>query len=68
MNLGMTLVLSTIFGAFGVGYFMYGKKQAHLSSILCGFALVVFPWFVDSVFWTVIVGLVLMAIPFLVGV
>jgi hypothetical protein len=68
MSLGMTLVLSTIFGAFGVGYFMYGKKQAHLSSILCGFALVVFPWFVDSVFWTVIVGLVLMAIPFLVGV
>ena len=68
MSLGMTLVLSTIFGAFGVGYFMYGKKQAHLSSILCGFALVVFPWFVDSVFWTVIIGLVLMAIPFVAGV
>jgi len=68
MSLGMTLVLSTIFGAFGTGYFIYGKKQAHLSSLLCGFALVVFPWFVDSVFWTVIVGLVLMAIPFLVGV
>jgi hypothetical protein len=67
MNVGMTLVLSTIFGAFGVGYFMYGKKQAHLSSILCGFALCVFPWFVSSVFWTIIVGVVLMAIPFLAG-
>ena len=67
MNLGMTLVLSTIFGAFGVGYFMYGKKQGHLTSILCGFALVVFPWFVDSVFWTVIVGVVLMALPFFLG-
>jgi hypothetical protein len=46
---------------------MYGKKQAHLSSILCGFALCVFPWFVSSVFWTIIVGVVLMAIPFLAG-
>jgi hypothetical protein len=65
---GMTLILSTIFGSFGVGYFMYGKKQGHLSSMLCGFALVVFPWFVDSVFWTVIVGLVLMVLPFVAGV
>jgi hypothetical protein len=64
---GMTLILSTIFGSFGVGYFMYGKKQGHLSSMLCGFALVVFPWFVDSVFWTVIVGLVLMVLPFVAG-
>jgi hypothetical protein len=65
---GTTLILSTIFGSFGVGYFMYGKKQGHLSSMLCGFALVVFPWFVDSVFWTVIVGLALMVLPFVAGV
>ena len=68
MSLGTTLLLSTIFGSFGVGYFMYGKKQGHLTSILCGLGLVVFPWFVDSLFWTVIVGLVLMILPFVVEV
>ena len=65
---GNTLILSVIFGAFGSGYFVYGKKQGHLSALFCGLALCVFPWFVDGVFWTVIIGVILMVVPFLVGV
>jgi hypothetical protein len=62
-----TLVLSVIFGAFGTGYFVYGKKQGHLSALFCGLALCVFPWFVDSTLMTVVVGVLLMIAPFLIG-
>ncbi|HZF09912.1 MAG TPA: hypothetical protein VFE33_14070 [Thermoanaerobaculia bacterium] len=64
---GTALVLSVIFGAFGSGYFVYGKKQGHLSALLCGIALCVFPWFVSSTFMIVVVGVLLMVAPFLIG-
>jgi len=62
-----TLVLSVIFGAFGTGYFVYGKKQGHLSALVCGIALCVFPWFVDSAFMVAAVGVLLLVAPFLIG-
>jgi hypothetical protein len=64
---GTSLVLSVIFGACGSGYFVYGKKQGHLSALLCGIGLCVFPWFVSSTFMIVLVGVLLMVAPFLIG-
>ncbi len=58
-----TLVWGLLFGAIGVGYFVYGKRQAMLVPLVCGLALCVYPWFVSGAWLTLIVGLVLMAIP-----
>lgn len=59
-----TLLWGMLFGAIGVGYFIYGKRQAMIMPLVCGIALIVYPWFVSGVPLTVIVGVVLMAVPY----
>jgi hypothetical protein len=61
-----TLLWGMLFGAIGVGYFVYGKRQAMIVPLVCGIALMVYPWFVSGSLLTVIVGAVLMAIPYFV--
>ncbi|HET7930752.1 MAG TPA: hypothetical protein VFL63_05130 [Rhodanobacteraceae bacterium] len=61
-----SLFWGMLFGAIGVGYFIYGKRQSMIMPLVCGGALVVYPWFVSSVLWTIIVGIVLMAIPYFI--
>jgi hypothetical protein len=58
-----TLFWGMLFGAIGVGYFSYGKRQAMITPLACGIALIVYPWFVSSVAWLIAIGIVLMAIP-----
>ncbi len=43
-----TLLWSVLFGAIGAGFFIYGKKQRALVPLLCGLALMVFPYFVSN--------------------
>lgn len=59
-----TLIWGMLFGAIGVGYFMYGKRQAMIMPLVCGIALMVYPWFVSGTLLTVLVGVVLMAVPY----
>jgi hypothetical protein len=61
-----TLMWGMLFGAIGVGYFIYGKRQAMIMPLVCGVALMVYPWFVSGAWWTLIVGIVLMAVPYFV--
>jgi len=58
------LLWGLIFGSIGVGFFVYGKKQGAIVPILCGFALMIFPYFVSNVFVLVAVGAALIAIPY----
>jgi hypothetical protein len=53
-------------GAIGVGYFMYGKRQAKFAPLIAGMMLCVYPYFIDGVLWLVLVGVALMAVPFLI--
>ena len=55
-----------LFGAIGVGYFIYGKKQSMIVPLVCGIALIVYPWFVSGAWLTLIIGVVLMAVPYFV--
>ena len=55
-----------IAGAFGVGYFMYGKKQQKFVPMIAGVLLCVYPYFVESALWTTLIGVALLASPFLV--
>jgi hypothetical protein len=59
-----SLVIGIFTGAIGVGYFIYGKRQAKFAPLLAGMMLCVYPYFVQSVLWTVVVGAALFAAPF----
>ena len=61
-----SLVIGIFTGAIGVGYFIYGKRQAKFAPLLAGMMLCVYPYFVDSVLWLLVIGAALMAAPFLV--
>ena len=58
------LFWSLIFGSIGFGFFVYGKKQQEIVPLLCGLALMIFPYFVSNVIVLVVVGAALIAIPY----
>ncbi len=60
------ILWSVLFGAIGLGYFTYGKKQKAMVPLLCGLALMVFPYFVPNTTLLVLVGVVLSAVPYFV--
>lgn len=60
------LLWGLLFGSFGLGYFMYGKKQKALVPLFCGMALMVFPYFVTNTIALVLIGVALVVAPFVV--
>lgn len=60
------LLLGVLFGAVGLGYFLYGKKQRAVVPLVCGLALMVVPYFISSTALLVMVGAVLSGIPYFV--
>ena len=67
-ELGSVAVLlwGMLFGAIGFGYVLYGKNQKAVVSLITGIALCVVPYFIANVYALVMVGVILMAIPFIV--
>jgi hypothetical protein len=61
-------IASVFLGIFGMGYVMYGRKAHNPVALVAGVLLCVFPYFVDGLTWTLLIGLVLLAAPFLVHV
>jgi hypothetical protein len=61
-----TLLWGVVFGAIGLGFFIYGKRQGAPVPLTCGLLLMVFPYFVSSAWATFIVGALLVAIPYFV--
>jgi hypothetical protein len=53
-----------LFGSIGLGYFIYGKKQKAVVPLVCGLALMLFPYFVSHVTLLVGIGVLLSAIPY----
>lgn len=60
------LLWGVMSSSFGLGFFVYGKKQQRLSPLLCGLALMVLPYFVGTVPLLVGVGVVLVVLPYFV--
>jgi hypothetical protein len=61
-----SLLWGMVFGSIGLGFFVYGKKQGALVPLFCGLALMIFPYFVSNTALVVLLGAVLMAIPYFV--
>jgi hypothetical protein len=60
------LLWGLFFGSFGLGYFIYGRKQKAVVPLVCGLALMIFPYFVANTIVLVVIGAALMAIPYFV--
>lgn len=60
------LIWAMLFGAIGLGFFTYGKKQRAVVPLLTGIALFVFPYFVTDLYMLLLSGFALMAIPYFV--
>lgn len=58
------MLWSVLFGGIGIGYFIYGRKQKAIVPFCTGLALFVFPYFMTSVTMLLIVGVILVAIPY----
>lgn len=53
-----------LFGAIGSGFFIYGKKQQAIVPLCTGIALCVFPYFISNTYLMLLVGFILMIIPY----
>jgi hypothetical protein len=60
------LLWGLIFGSIGGGYFLYGKKRPSGMAMVCGLALMIYPYFVSSTWSMIAIGVLLMAIPYFV--
>jgi hypothetical protein len=59
-----TILWGLLFGSIGVGFCIYGKRQRAAVPLLCGIALVVYPYFVGNVYALIAIGIVLCAVPY----
>lgn len=58
------LLWGLLFGSIGLGYFIYGKRQRAVVPLVCGLALMLFPYFVSNAPLLVMIGAALSAIPY----
>jgi len=61
-----SMLWGTLFGGIGLGYFIYGKKQGAIVPLITGILLSVYPFFVTNTYLIVLVGCLLIAIPYFV--
>jgi hypothetical protein len=61
-----TLMWGMIFGAIGLGFVVYSKKQKAIIPLLCGIGLMVVPYFISNIYILILSGIVLVALPFII--
>ncbi len=61
-----TLFAGMVFGAIGMGYLVYGKKEANPIALAAGMGLMVIPYFVPGVALMILAGAALVAAPFFI--
>jgi hypothetical protein len=61
-----SLLWGLLFGSIGLGFLIYGRKQRAVVPLVCGLALMIFPYFVSNTILLVAIGIALMAIPYFV--
>ena len=61
-----SLLWGLLFGSIGMGFLIYGRKQRAVVPLICGLALIMFPYFLSNTILLIAVGIVLIAIPYFV--
>ncbi|MBP8098985.1 MAG: amino acid transport protein [Acinetobacter sp.] len=57
------LLLGVVFSSIGLGYFIYGKKQQRTMPIICGIALMTYPYFIENTVVLILIGIILCIAP-----
>jgi hypothetical protein len=60
------LLWSVLFGAIGIGYFIYGKRQRVIVPLVAGLALMLFPYFISNTWVMVLIGAALTVVPYFI--
>lgn len=68
MSNELSVIANILFGAFGLGYFVYGRRQKKSIPFICGISLMVFPYFVNNTLLLISVGGLLMILPFVISI
>jgi len=56
---GAWLFWGLMFGAIGLGFFIYGRKQKAAVPLVCGLSLMIIPYFVSNILVLVAIGITL---------
>ena len=59
-----SLLWGVLFGSIGLGFLIYGRKRRAVVPLVCGLALMVFPYFISNTVLLVVIGVALMTIPY----
>ena len=62
------LIWGVMFGAIGLGFFTYGRRQKAVVPLITGIALFIIPYSISNVYLLVIAGAALVALPYFVRV
>jgi hypothetical protein len=54
-----------ITGTFGLAYFVYGKKQSKMIFMITGIALMAYPYLFSNTIVLIIIGVILIPLPFI---
>lgn len=66
MNDVVSFIVYVLFGAIGLGYFVYGKRQNRFVPLFCGVGLMAYPYFVSNAALLIIIGCLFLGIPYFV--
>jgi hypothetical protein len=58
------LLWGVLFSSIGLGFALYGKQQRAVVPLLCGVALMIYPYFVPNVALLVAIGIAICAVPY----
>lgn len=57
------LLLGVVFSSIGLGYFVFGKKQKNMVVLVSGIILMLYPYFIENIFFMLIIGVALIFLP-----
>jgi predicted membrane protein len=61
-----SLLWGLLFGSIGLGFLIYGRKQRAVVPLVCGLALMIFPYFLSNTILLIAIGIALIVIPYFV--
>jgi len=59
-----SLLWGMIFGAIGGGYMIFGHRQKNIMALACGLVMMLYTWFITNSWLIVLIGAILMVLPF----
>lgn len=60
------LLWGLLFGAIGLGFLVYARRERSPVPLVAGLALSIYPFFVSNTLWLVVIGVVLTAAPYFI--